>query len=222
MDFFEFMLEIKVFLCARKLWDIGRPRAEAHRDHWVCMSPETPWSTVRSGWRHYSVKQVISLHCRSQVNVPKPCTLDSCGSSLSPPNLASMQNKSATVSPDPNEDTQPHAGWLDLALPCLHPTVGQSNLYFILRTGLQRLLPLIHFKPQCMQVISVPSFDVVPSNTKMAVARGLTLTWIHPEEKLLSKPQVEKVWNLPSLLCLSDLSLPYARGTHSTGLSCCC
>lgn len=104
-----------------------------------------------------------------------------------------MQNKSAIVSPDPNEDTQPHAGRLDQALPCLHPTVGQSNLYFILRTGLQRLLPLIHFKPQCMQVISVPSFDVVPSNTKMAVARGLTLTWIHPEEKLLSKPQVEKV-----------------------------
>lgn len=79
----------------------------------------------------------------------------------------------------------------------------------------------IPFKPQCLQVVSVPPFDVVPSNNTMAVARGLRLTWIHPEEKLLSEPQMEMVRNLPILPFLFEFSLLRAGGYQSTGLSCC-
>lgn len=51
----------------------------------------------------------------------------------------------------------------------------------------------IPFKTQCLQVVSEPPFDVVLSNNTMVVARGLRLTWIHPEEKLLTEPQMEMV-----------------------------
>lgn len=63
------------------------------------------------------------------------------------------------------------------------------HLYFTPGADPQRLNT---FQASASASVSVPPFDVVPSDQNDC-GQGLRLTWMHPEQKLLSKPQVRAV-----------------------------